>query len=238
MIPRLSFSPDPEPPGEAHFGIPQVDPETGERDLGYFHEVWPISDVPVDLAVAVLSTELRLARLIDQSARDAREFELLAAAVESPSPEYVMQAEFAHINAELMAEISDEFPPELGGLELGVAGLVLALAVHGCIPAASCRGHFGELSEPRWADRPVVYIAAEKKHIERLVPLARVSGCGFGLDEERPKLIVVEAPSIVESMQLADEILGANPSGLSPEHRARLAEAKTEPPDLNQGVLW
>jgi hypothetical protein len=238
MIPRLSFDPEPHLPEEVSFWRPPPGPDGEAYGLGYFQDTWPISDVTTDLAFSVLCTELHLARLVDQSARDAREFEVLASAVEHPSSEYADQVEFAHVSADLMAEITDDFPPELEGLELGVAGLVHALAVHGCLPAASCRGHFPEPSEPRWSERPVVFIGADRELAEQLVPLVRVSGCGFTFDENRPKLIVVEPPSIVESMQLAERVLCSAAPGLSPEQRAQLSESRTGPPGPCQGALW
>jgi hypothetical protein len=238
MIPRLSFDPEPDLPEEATFRIAPVSPDGEGHRLGYFQDTWPISDVTRDLALSVLCTELHLARLVDQSARDAQEFEILASAVEYPSSEYADQDEFAHVSADLMAEVTDEFPPELEGLELGVAGLVHALAVHGCLPAASCRGHFSRPSEPRWSDRPVVFIDVDREVAEQLVPLVRDSGCGFAFDSDRPGVIVVEAPSIIESMQLAEEVLRSTAPGLSPEQRAQLAESRMGPPDPNQRALW
>jgi hypothetical protein len=183
-------------------------------------------------------TEVRLVRLVDQDARDLREYEELASAVECPSPDNVSRTDLQHIGTELGEEIAGEGPPGLDGLDLGVAALVYALAAYGCLPAASCRGHVTEPSQRPWADSPVVYFAADREHADRLVPLVRSSGCGFGFDDERPRLIVVEAPSVVETMELAESILRSTPPGLSQEQRARLSEAKREPPDPNQGALW
>ncbi|MEV4575085.1 hypothetical protein AB0K16_17705 [Nonomuraea jabiensis] len=178
-----------------------------------------IRDVPPELASEVLRTEFGLAGLVDEAARSPEEFEMLLSAVESPDPENVDCADFGHVSEELMEELVSDVPPDLEGLELGVAGLVHALAAYGCVPAASCRGHVYDAPRRPWSDRPVAFFASDRERAEQLVPLARISGCGFNVDPERPRLILVEAPSIVESMRLAEEILRSISSEVSVEQR-------------------
>jgi hypothetical protein len=104
----------------------------------------------------------------------------------------------------------------LEGLELGVAGLVYALASVGCVPAASCRGH----SRPHaWAERPIVLLAADRARAEWLRPLVSGAGCGFCLDDVRPQILGIEAPSIDEMTALARLVLDSSKDGLQKSAR-------------------
>lgn len=219
MIPRASCDPAPQLPSDAIFWLPSTGQGDDGHGLGYFHDTWVIRDVPPELASEVLRTEFGLAGLVDEAARSPEEFEMLLSAVESPDPENVDCADFGHVSEELMEELVSDVPPDLEGLELGVAGLVHALAAYGCVPAASCRGHVYDAPRRPWSDRPVAFFASDRERAEQLVPLARISGCGFNVDPERPRLILVEAPSIVESMRLAEEILRSISSEVSVEQR-------------------
>ncbi|GII02759.1 hypothetical protein [Planobispora takensis] len=238
MIPESLFDLELELPEEAAFWLPSADPKDEGDGLGYFDSTWSIRDIATGWAFDVLRTELGLARLVDEAARDRREFEMLASAVECPDAENVDRIEFGHLCEELMDEITSDVPPGLGGLELGVAGLVHALTAYGCVPAASCRGHVYDLPRRPWSDRPVVYFASEREGAERLVPLVRVSGCGFNFDPDRPRLILIEAPSITEMMRLAEKILIATPSGLSADQRLQLSDSRNGPRDPDQLALW
>ncbi|WP_147945586.1 hypothetical protein [Microbispora sp. CSR-4] len=239
MIPESSFEPELELPLEAAFWLPSPDADDDdEAGLGYFHETWSIRDVTTDFAFDILKSELNLARLVDEASCDQHEFETVASALESPDPENAGRVEFGHIREELMYEIASDVPPNLEELELGVAGLVHALAAYECVPAASCRGHVYKSPRRPWSDRPVVYFASDREHAEHLVPLVRASGCGFNFDHERPKLILIEAPSIAETMRLAEMILLSTPSGLSVEQRIALSEARNGPGNPNQSTLW
>ncbi|MEU4548293.1 hypothetical protein [Nonomuraea dietziae] len=223
---------------EANFWLPYLDLDDDGQSLGYFHDTWSIRDVSTKSAFEILRTEIGLARLVDEAARDQREFEILAEAVESPSVENADRVEFGHVSSELMDEICSDVPPGLESLELGVAGLVHALATYGCLPAASCRGHIYDPPRRPWSEAPVVYFAVDKERAHRLVPLVRASGCGFNFDPERPNLILIEAPSIIETMLLAENILLSFPSGLSVEHRAMLSECRNGPDNPDQATLW
>ncbi|WP_158718801.1 hypothetical protein [Streptomyces sp. NRRL WC-3795] len=93
----------------------------------------------------------------------------------------------------------------LDALELGVAGLSYALASVGCFTAASCRSHYSDHS---WSDRPVIFFAAERSTVEWLTPLVRQSGCGYADGSQRaPRLLIVEAPSITNFMDLAGRVI-------------------------------
>jgi len=89
----------------------------------------------------------------------------------------------------------------LGGLEVGVSGLVHALAAIGCPTAASCRSHAHARS---WSDCPVVFFACADTQMEPLTELIASAGCGLG--EER-SILKIYAPSIREMSVAAGSIL-------------------------------
>lgn len=103
-----------------------------------------------------------------------------------------------------MSENAEDGSP-LDALELGVAGLSYALTSVGCFTSASCRSHYSDHS---WSDRPVVFFAAERPTVHWLTSLVRQSGCGFANGSGRAdRLMIVEAPSITNLMDLASRIV-------------------------------
>lgn len=130
--------------------------------------------------------------------QDEDDFERLAAVAESAAVDSPGEDISEEERAALSEVVSDL--PELGGLELGVAGLAYALATVRILPAASCRSH----PDRSWSDAPVVLFAATEFRARALQPWVEESGCTFTLDENRPELLVVRGWSISNTMALAE----------------------------------
>ncbi|MFF6862950.1 hypothetical protein [Streptomyces ardesiacus] len=207
MIPTADVDVDPAFPADLSMGLPDED-DVDEEGYGYFRDVWTIGAVDRDEAVRMIEEERRLVNLVDQASGTPAEYEAIARAVEvgeleSLPPGYADQ----HPDSELVRivgrDLEDSSP--LDALELGVAGLSYAMASIGCFTAASCRSHHSDNS---WSDRPVIFFAAERPTVEWLTPLVRESGCGYSDGSERaPRLLVLEAPSITNFMELADRVI-------------------------------
>lgn len=207
MIPRTDIQVDPSFPEGVPMGMPAED-EISEEGYGFFRGVWDISGVTHEEARAVVEEERHLANLVHQMTTTAEEFEAVACAVEIGDPDSLPDG-FAELQSarEILEVVGDGDREEgvLDGLEIGVAGLSFALSSIGCFPAASCRSH---ASGNSWSDRPVVYFAAERITVHWLTPMVRDSGCGFGNGSDRGDLLFVQAPSISNLMELANQILG------------------------------
>ncbi|WP_329289377.1 hypothetical protein [Streptomyces sp. NBC_01455] len=207
MIPTADIDVDPRFPADLAMGLPDEE-EVDEEGYGYFRDVWTIGAVSREEAIAIIEEEQRLVRLVDHASRDHGEFEALATAVERREVDRLPRGYTEqHPDSDLVHEASldsDDGVP-LEALELGVAGLSYALASAGCFTAASCRSHH---SDRPWADRPVIFFAAERSTVHWLATLARDSGCGFADGSERAaKLLVLEAPSITNFMDMASRIV-------------------------------
>ena len=211
MIPRVDLIVDIDLPSEASYWVPS----DASESLGYFHNVRSINNVGSDDARSTVETEQSLVALADRLAVDAEGFDRVAGAIEFYNPD------FDYVEPELEGygeELWDCYAGGGGleGLDLGVAGLVMALAAVGVLPAASCRGHTGPTA---WSPHPVVFFAADRAHAEWLRGVVAGSGCGFSRDDERPDLLSIVAPSVVECIGLASSILRAAdsdwPAGLS-----------------------
>jgi hypothetical protein len=206
VIPRVALdeSPDPGVPNGATFWQPGEEELNSDEGFGYFRDVWLIYDVPRALAEEVIKEEGRLVALVASLARDPRDFDQIATALEGREaeelPDWIDGSEAYEI---LKPEVGRDEPSALMGLEVGVAGLAYALASAGMYPAASCRSH----TEHSWSDRPVVVFAASRTRATIVSELMQGSGCGLGLDPARPELISVYAASIEELMALARRIM-------------------------------
>lgn len=201
MYPTADIELEPSLPAGAEYWEPEPEEIDEYEGFGLFQDVWPITDVSVDDAIAVAREDGLLCRVVGGLARDAADFDVLAAAVETGS---------AGEDDELTAEKLPALAPyltgraALEGLEAGVAGLVYALSAAGMYPAASCRGH----PEPdSWSAIPVVMFAADRAHAEALQPLVESSGCGFGLDPVRPELLVINGRSVQDTLRLGHAVL-------------------------------
>jgi hypothetical protein len=143
-------------------------------------------------------------RLVDDLAGTEEDFDRLARCVEDWDPdEQEIDASPAELSV-LEAFLGQSDSAEIGGLELGVAGLVYGLAAGGMVPAASCRGHAGP--QP-WSDSPVVLFATDERHASTLDPLVRDAGCVFDIDPARPELVAIAATSIANLMALASALV-------------------------------
>lgn len=191
-----------ELPARAQFWTPRGDEVDEESGIGFFQDTWLIRNVPVRDAWDVVEEERQLVDAIDELASTAEDFERLAGIAEYGAlddPAY----ELSDAERTVLSEWVSEFPANLGGLELGVAGLVRALATVRIIPGASCRSH----PERSWSDAPVVLFAANEFRARALEPLVADSGCTFGIDEVRPELLVVRGTTVRNLMALAEGIL-------------------------------
>lgn len=213
MIPTLDINVSAEIPRSATFWVPSEEelPEPGDECAigGYFRDTWYIVDVSADEAIYVVREERTCLGLAARLATDATSFDAIASAFESGYTDSLPAALQASDVADLHELIGSDgvYSAEVfGGIELGVAGLVAALNATGYVTAASCRGHDGADRRP-WADHPVVYFAADRRGASQLAPLVEVAGCGFTIDEERPDLLAIEAPSIACTVRLASALL-------------------------------
>ena len=190
-------------PASAEFWVPEPDEIDDYEGFGMFQDVWPITEVSVDEAKAVAREDGLLCQVVGGLARDAADFDVLAAAVETGSV-----GDDDEISAESLAALSPYLTGEaaLEGLEAGVAGLVYALSAAGMFPAASCRGH---ADSDAWSVIPVVMFAANRAHAEALQPLVEGSGCGFDFDPVRPELLVINGRSVEDTLRLARAVLAS-----------------------------
>jgi hypothetical protein len=205
-----------------------------------FRDTWLIKDVSVAEARELREKERRMAEAVGQLAETAEDFERLACAVESPYEPGEVGADFqlTRLERERLDEfISDDYyEAGLESLELGVAGLVHALATVRIIPAASCRSHASDRS---WADSPVVLFASTEYRAKALQPLVAETGCFFSIDPARSELLAVNGPSIQNTMALADAILGARRTFVKPRHqRSGVKPAQGRATASGQGQLF
>lgn len=203
MYPTADIRLDPVLPARAEFWVPEPHEIDDYEGFGLFQDVWPITDVSVDDAIAVAREDELLCRVVGGLASDAVDFDVLAAAVETGSV-----GEDDEISVESLETLAPYLTGKvaLEGLEAGVAGLVYALSAAGMFPAASCRGH----PEPgSWSAVPVVMFAADRVHAEALQPLVESCGCGFGFDPVRPELLVIKSRSAENTLRLGHALLAS-----------------------------
>lgn len=207
MIPRSVQSVSAEVPVGATFWVPEEDDLGAHGEEGsfeYFEDAWFIRRVSADAAASLVVAEKRLADLVDRYSDDAAQFEVVAHAIENDDP---TDLPTDLVDALDLWDEDEEFQgDDLGNLEIGVAGLVAALNASKVITAASCRGHHRP-GLGVWSTHPVVYFAGNRDQVEWLAPMVAAAGCGFSLDPERPRILVVEAPSISHTMSLAQLVL-------------------------------
>lgn len=218
MLPRAPLIGSSFLPTAAAFWMPGPD-DIDEEGFGYFRDTWLIRDVQVRDARCVAAEERRIASAIDGIADNAEHFERLASAVEHGSvddPDNGLTA----AERSVLGQFASDVPAELGGLELGVAGLVYALATVRILPAASCRSHDGLRS---WSDAPVVLFATTEFRARALQPLVQASGCTFFIDDARPELLAVRGQSIANTMTLADAVLASRATFVRPRRPRRSA---------------
>ncbi|MDG4668622.1 hypothetical protein [Mycobacterium sp. 236(2023)] len=203
MIPDTFISGDWRIPSEATFWMPDAD-DMDEEGIGFFRDVWLIADIPRSEALEIIDQEQALVTLVDSLASTAGDFERLAQCIEQWDPDEEDLDAAPHELSIIRPVLNELDLAPLGGLELGVAGAVFALAASGFVPAASCRGHAG--SHP-WSDRPVVLFATDEPHARALETPARQAGCVFDIDPARQDLLVVQGGSITNLMLLATNLM-------------------------------
>ena len=203
MYPTADIRLDPSLPANAEFWVPEPEEIDDYEGFGLFQDVWPITEVSEAEASAVAREDGLLCQVVGGLARDATDFDVLAAAAETGTA-----GEDDEITAESLTALAPYLTGKaaLVGLEAGVAGLVYALSAAGMFPAASCRGH----PEPNsWSAVPVVLFAADWEHAKALQPLVQRSGCGFDLDPLRPELLVVTGRPVEDTLRLGGSVLAS-----------------------------
>ena len=215
MFPTSSLSGSITIPGDATFWMPKPEDIDDDGIGAFFHDTWLIKDVLVREARRLRQQERRIAEAIGHLATTAEDFDRLTHAVEDgydPDDGYdLTSTERAELDEFLSNDEDDA--PALESLELGVAGLVYALATVRIIPAASCRGHPGNRA---WSDVPVVLFATTQYRAGVLQLLAEPTGCRFGIDTARADLLAVTGRSILDTMALADAVLGSRHAFVQP----------------------
>jgi hypothetical protein len=204
VIPRSSGRLDAEIPASYQFWTPRREDIT-EEGFAFFRDTWLIRGVSVREARSLLRLERELVAVVDVCSGSPEEFDEIANALGVSDldeiPVKVLQSSAFEPIADYYSDGDQMSLVE--GLDLGVAGLVYALAAVGCWPAASCRGH----AVNGWSDSPVVYLAADRHRTMALQPLVEAAGCGFDLDPARRELLLVIGPSVLEMMTLAEAVL-------------------------------
>jgi hypothetical protein len=223
MFPTSSLSGSITIPSDATFWMPNPE-DIDEEGIGaYFRDTWLIKDVPVREARRLKQKERRIAEVVGNLAATAEDFDRIAYAVEGDyDPDETDEGFYltATEQSELDEFLGDDEAAGLESLELGVAGLVYALAAVRIIPAASCRGHPGDRT---WSDVPVVLFATTEYRARALQPLVEATNCQFDIDIARPELLAVAGRSILDTMALADAVLESHHTFVRPRPSHRTA---------------
>lgn len=200
MYPRRHTTVDPSLPALSSYWVPKPS-ETDEEGYGLnFREVFALSDVTVAEAKGILTWERNAAEWASAQVTNEPQFESVATYLEAFNPDN--ELDDPPFGVDLPPDLRDSSYC-LWGLELGVSGLSHVMAATGFFPVASCRSHF----ERSWSSEPIVFFASDERRLHEIQPLVASTGCGLGTDLTRGKpLLVVNAPSIVELMRLAQQL--------------------------------
>jgi len=190
------------PPGV--FTTPDPD-EIDEEGFGMFRGVWRIVGGSVEYARELARVERDLAETVSRHATSAAHFDQIAYDIEGFDLDNERDY-FRTIDVEEATRLRAALPhwSVLDSLELGVAGLVTTLAAVGAFPAASCRGH---VSTSAWSQRPTVHFAIDEARAKPLVDHVTQAGCRLAVSGNGEHLVIVEGPSIEETMALTDRLL-------------------------------
>lgn len=184
--------------------LPSAEELENEEGFGPFRDTWVIRDIPLDIARDMVDEEALVIGCVDALTATAAEFDALLGAIESDDisslPDAVRQTVAS--SDVLFSLLGRELAPG-AGLDLGIAGLVYALAATGSFPAASCRGHSGDLP---WSEFPIVRLSATLETAGYLLDVAADIGCGIMYEEP---LLTIWAPSVLEVMRMASSLLEA-----------------------------
>jgi hypothetical protein len=138
--------------------LPAVDAVWGAESFGPFRDTWCVAGATLEDARVVIAAQGAALQLLDTRARGAVEFNELCRALERN-------------------ENGVGFAVLFRGLEIGVAGLVMALNALGMPTAASCRGHPDKYA---WSEFPVVRFVADRARADCLFEISRRRAeCGF-----------------------------------------------------------
>lgn len=240
MIPEFDVELSPEIPDGATFWVPEEE-DLDEEGIGFFRGTWLIHNVTASEATDMLQTELTLLQLIDNISETDEEYEENAGLIDLWDLETLPDIIRNDPIFESLPFQTEEDGAPLCGLDLGVAGLVFALAAAGFVTAASCRGHTGDRA---WAEYPVVLFATDVEHMQVLQLLARNVGCGFAIDPARPSLMCVLGRSVRCMVKLAELIVSrlADFGEMNTiERQAASADKPVEPVDCQRpscGPRW
>lgn len=218
MIPRKGLALVPTVPPGYRFSIPRRSELSDDGEgFGPFRDTWLIRNVTLAAAKEVGRAESTLVEVASLVASDTEEFDHIAHALESGTRDELPEHLSTPRMLALLEPHLDEVTP-LEGLELGVAGLVYALAHVGCWTAASCRGHPDQTA---WSPSPLVYLATDHHRALALEPLVTAARCGFNQQVDGDILLAIEAESLEDFMTLAQLVLAARRSFPVPRSRKR-----------------
>jgi hypothetical protein len=186
-------------PAGATFKTPKPS-EIDEEGFGNFRDVIDLRGTTVKEARTYLAAHRRVLEFLDAVVTDPDTFEEYAQTFETGS---AADAGLSGAAADQIDGLIESQDCDLGGLELGVGALAYALSAGKLLPAASCRSHVAR----SWAPYPVVYFASNRPRAELLRDLIRQNRCGFDADHDRPELLLVAAPSLVDMLDLAQSVL-------------------------------
>lgn len=178
------------------------DSDEAESGIGFFQGSWRIQNTTVDKASEYLDLERRIATAAARLAPTTADYNRLVDAVEAGGAGDPAE-DLSGLEREAVGDFGWDIPPDLGGLEVGVAGLSYALNAVGIVTAASCRGH----TPPSWSKAPVVSFAADRVRAVQLQRMVARTGCTFFVDDVRPNLLVVHGRSVTHTMALADALI-------------------------------
>lgn len=204
MIPRTALLLDPSIPPE-HTGWTPKGDDLSEEGFGGFRDTWIIRGVGVREAKALIKVERELIDIFDRFASNGEEFDAICSAFENgDATELPERLREPSVPEEIAAHIHGDDFSASEGLDLGVAGLVYALASVGCWTAASCRGHPGKYA---WSEHPLVAFACDRHRVSILQTLVKQARCGLTTDGHRDGLLAVVAESVEEMMALASLVV-------------------------------
>jgi hypothetical protein len=218
----------PQAPRRSYFNLPDAArmPLPGEMDgdgLGLFQGVWLVDPGPIGEARDLIAWERSVVATIDGLADSPEGFDALAHVIEdfqTDGDDRIGADEYPQLTGrqrDLLRGCLDSGVQLLDGLDLGVAGLVVALASTGFVPAASCRGHTGVRP---WAAAPAVIFAGDHDRVAALRDMVPAADCS--LDDASGNgegLVVVRGSSVVSTMGLADSLLDSVGAGDTPPDR-------------------
>ena len=200
MIPSYDVDLSVHLPDGAGYGYPKKS-EISEEGFGFFRGTWFLGRPTLRVARELIHVEAEIVCLLDVTAHDSAEYELLAGAVEGRLDDPADLPDGVSVGplASYIPGGEDDIPP-LDGLEVGVAGLTYALSAVGFLTAASCRAH----DVRSWSDCPVVFFGAHQWRAEMLVNLAQECGCGIG---QARGMLTVYSRSVPALMRLAQAVV-------------------------------